>query len=293
MILESVAPGVEAVVLPHPTHEWLAAEAMPVRAYVVGGPRGDEVALVDAGYAAPASVDAIAAALRDRPVAAVLLTHAHPDHGGGAAAIAARTGAPIRVHAAEASSYGADPALFARPIAPGETIDVAGRRLVAVAAPGHTHGGLAYHDPAAGLLFAGDSVLGEGTVVVGPPDGDMLAYLATLERLRALDPLATILPGHGPPVLDPRRKLDEYVRHRRLREAQVVALLEAGPVSADDVVAAHYAGAVLPSLLPLARISALGTLEKLVAEGRATRDGERYRPAAGSSPPVDVARPRP
>ena len=97
--IEPVAPGVEAVVLPSGALHFLSEEGQPVRAYVVAGPRGGDVALVDAGFASRLSVEAVAAALAGRPLAAILLTHGHPDHGGGAAALAARYGAPVRLAA--------------------------------------------------------------------------------------------------------------------------------------------------------------------------------------------------
>jgi glyoxylase-like metal-dependent hydrolase (beta-lactamase superfamily II) len=289
--IEPAAPGVEAVVVPSGASRFLSQDGLPVRAYVVGAPAGgaaSEVAIIDAGYAHRLSVESITAAVAGRRVAAILLTHAHPDHAGGALALALRFGAPVRVRAEEAATRGADARLFStgdgvlRALEEGEVIEVAGRRLRAVAAAGHTRGHVAFHDEREGLLFTGDTILGDGTAVVGPPDGDMTAYMATLEHLRALAPLRAILPGHGAPVSEPQKKIEQYVRHRRLREAQVLAALEEGARSADDLVRVIYEGAVPADLLPLARVSALGQLEKLVAEGRAVREGDLFRLARGA-----------
>jgi glyoxylase-like metal-dependent hydrolase (beta-lactamase superfamily II) len=278
-LIEAVAPGIEAVVIPSGASRFLSEDGLPVRAYVFGGAR--ECVLVDAGYKSRLSVEAIASAVGARHLQAILCTHLHPDHGGGAMALAARYGAPVRAAAEERASFGADLVLEIDPIEEGEAVEIAGRRLEPLRAPGHTRGHLVFWERASGILFSGDTVSGEGTVVVGPPDGDMRAYMATLDRLARLDPLSLILPGHGPPVCDPQKRIEQYVRHRRMREAQVLEVLRRGPATADDVVAAIYAGRLDPTLLPLARISALGHLEKLVAEGRARREGERY--AVGSS----------
>lgn len=275
--IEAAGPGVDAVVLPHGGEGFLSMEGLPVRAYVVGDPRS--CLLVDAGYGSRLSVEAICSAVAGRRVEAILLTHRHPDHGGGARALAARFGAPVRARAAEAASLGADPDLAPLEIEPGEEVRAGGRRLRAVDASGHSKGSLAYHDPDHGLLFSGDAVLGEGTVVVGPPDGDMTAYMATLARLAALEPLRAILPGHGPRIDDPRDRLELYARHRKMREAQVLQSLEGGPRALAEVVAAIYEGQVPDHLLPLAQVSALGHLEKLRREGRAVEEAGRWQRA--------------
>jgi glyoxylase-like metal-dependent hydrolase (beta-lactamase superfamily II) len=127
-------------------------------------------------------------------------------------------------------------------------------------------------------LFAGDLVAGFGTVVIAPPDGNMRDYLASLDRLRALD-LGRIYPGHGPVVEDGRAKLDEYIAHRREREQQVVDALETGMEQIPAMVKRIYAE--VPEVLhPMAERSVLAHLEMLETEGRVIRDGDRWRMVA-------------
>jgi len=273
--IEAIEGGIQSVVLPHGGDGFLSHEGLPVRAYVVGDAR--ECLLVDAGYGTRLSFEAICSAVAGRRVAAILLTHRHPDHGGGARALAARFGAPVRAHALEATSEGADPALAALPLTPGEAVSAGGRTLTAVDAAGHSRGSLAFHEAATGLLFSGDAVLGEGTVVVGPPDGDMAVYLATLERLHALAPLAAILPGHGPRIDDPKARLQLYLRHRRMREAEVLGAIAKGGATLEAIVHAIYEGNIPPHLLPLAHVSAQGHIEKLLREGRIRDEAGTFR----------------
>ena len=279
--IEPVLPGIEAVVIPDGTSGFFSEDGFSVRAYLVGD---RQVVLVDSGYAERLSIEAVSAAVAGRPVRSILLTHRHPDHGGGARALALRFGAPVLASQEEAATAGADPALEVRPIAAGECVEIEGRRLEVIAAPGHTRGHLVYYDRVAGVLFTGDTVLGDGSVVVGPPDGDMCAYLETLERLRGLDPLRVLLPGHGPPVWEARRKIERYLHHRRMREGQVLGLLERGGATLDEIVRAIYVPVVPERFLPLARVSALGTLEMLVAKGRVEKQGDRYRLCGRAQP---------
>ena len=124
------------------------------------------------------------------------------------------------------------------------------------------------------LLFTGDAVLGRGTSVIDPPEGDLAAYLRTLRRLRELSP-RTIYPGHGPVVLRAVAKLDEYLEHRAMREEQVLAALGDGWRSAEELVAEIYADHP-PEVHELAARSVFAHLLKLEVEGRAdkrTKDG--------------------
>ncbi|HZC79281.1 MAG TPA: hypothetical protein VE258_16120, partial [Ktedonobacterales bacterium] len=123
--------------------------------------------------------------------------------------------------------------------------------------------------PASGTLFAGDLVAGSGTVVLAPPEGDLLDYLTSLRRLLALD-LRRIWPAHGPAIERPRELLEEYLQHRDERERQVLAGLAAGKETVAGLVAAIYAD-VDPQLHPVAALSVTAHLQKLEREGRVRR----------------------
>jgi glyoxylase-like metal-dependent hydrolase (beta-lactamase superfamily II) len=200
-------------------------------------------------------------------VAAIVLTHRHPDHAEVAGRAARRFGAPIA---------GAAPPLEpgGRVVADGELLSAGGVRLAAIATPGHSSDHLCFllgRD-----LFTGDHILGRGTTVVAYPDGDMEAYMSSLERVRGLE-VDRLLPGHGPPVDDPAAVIDEYIEHRLMRERQVLDGLAAGPATPEELVERIYAD-VDPVLHPVAAMSVRAHLAKLAKEGRAVQDNERWRP---------------
>lgn len=198
-------------------------------------------------------------------VGAIALTHDHPDHATGAVPLASITGAPV---------YAARHREGMRSIRDGGRLASGEAALSAVATPGHAPDHVAFFDATTGSLFTGDLVLGRGTSVIDPPEGDLVAYLRSLRRLRELSP-RTIYPGHGPVVLRAVAKLDEYAEHRRMREAQVLSALGDGWRRAGELVTeiyAHYPAEVHD----LAERSVLAHLLKLEAEGRAekrTKDG--------------------
>jgi glyoxylase-like metal-dependent hydrolase (beta-lactamase superfamily II) len=193
-------------------------------------------------------------------IEAILLTHHHRDHAPGAVRLAALTGAPVLALRPEEGE---------QQIRDGEVLEAGGTTLRVVHAPGHTQDHVVFHDPFSGALFTGDAVLGRGTSVVDPPDGDMGAYMRALSAMISLSP-RVIYPGHGPVVWSAMSKLDEYVQHRKEREGQVLAALERGAETPEDIVPRIYEN-YPPELYPAAARSVLAHLLKLEREGRIAR----------------------
>jgi glyoxylase-like metal-dependent hydrolase (beta-lactamase superfamily II) len=210
------------------------------------------------------------------PVGAILLTHHHPDHAQGAALLADQTGAPVLAFR---------PTAVERKLADGAIVPGGGVILHAVHAPGHTPDHLVFFERESGALFTGDAVLGRGTSVIDPPEGDMTAYMRSLSVMVALAP-RVIYPGHGPAVWSAVQKLREYVDHRKDRERQVLAGLENGARTAEELVPRIYPE-YPEELHPAAARSVLAHLLKLAREGRVARVGrpadERFALASGAA----------
>jgi glyoxylase-like metal-dependent hydrolase (beta-lactamase superfamily II) len=207
--------------------------------------------VVDPGPDDPAHLDAVAAT---GPVTQILLTHGHPDHADGAAALRDRTAAPVRA---------LDPAhrLGGEGLGEGDVVAAAGVELRVLATPGHTSDSLCF--AVADAVLTGDTVLGRGTTVVAHPDGRLGDYLDSLRRLHELG-TRTVLPGHGPELPDLAAVTAYYLRHREERLDQVRAALETlGPdATAADVVPVVYAE-VDPVLWPAAEWSVRAQLDYL------------------------------
>jgi glyoxylase-like metal-dependent hydrolase (beta-lactamase superfamily II) len=148
--------------------------------------------------------------------------------------------------------------------------------------PGHTRGHVCLIEDQSGAVIAGDLVAGTGTVIIDPPEGDMAAYLASLDRLLGENPGA-IFPAHGPVVPGGALKLEQYRAHRLEREERVLAALskQEGPASPAQLVPAAYPD-VAPEMYPYAERSLLAHLYKLEKEGRVLRSGSAFslRPEA-------------
>lgn len=199
------------------------------------GAVGGAIVVIDPGPDDAAHLQAIVDAAEGR-VASILLTHGHPDHAEGARHLHEMTGAGVRA---------LDPkhVLGGEGLTAGEVIAAGEDEIHVFATPGHTSDCLSFYLPRDGALLTGDTVLGRGTTVVAWPDGDLGAYLASLDALRALaaDAAASaILPGHGPVLSDPVAVLDAYLDHRRARLAQVREAVDKGARTPDEVVDAVY-----------------------------------------------------
>jgi len=241
--IERVAPGVRRLLAPNPSPFTFTG----TQTYVVGEA---EVAVIDPGPADPAHLGALLAALAGERIAAILCTHTHRDHSPASRPLAASTGAPIvgcaPVAMAADDGPRADEAFDPdyrpnRILVDGETIGGQGWRLTAVATPGHTSNHLCFALDGTGILFTGDHVMGWSTTVVAPPDGDMADYMASLDTLLARDD-AVYFPAHGPAVTEPRAHVASLVEHRRERERQILARLEAGEGQIPDIVRSIYLG---------------------------------------------------
>jgi glyoxylase-like metal-dependent hydrolase (beta-lactamase superfamily II) len=257
--VEAVAPGIRVLALRTPT----LPPAAHTNVYLVG-PEIGPVAVVDPGSPYPDQQAVLDQFLADVPIDMVLLTHHHGDHIGGAAALAARWGVPIAAHAATARRLEGIVEVTSL-LADGDRV----HGLLAVHTPGHAEGHLCFERD--GFTIAGDMVAGIGTILIDPSEGDMALYLASLELLLAR-PAATLLPAHGPPIVDGPAKLREYLAHRRMREDRVLAALGDTPAALDDLLPTAY-GDTPRMLWPLAERSLRAHLDKLVNEGRARFDG--------------------
>jgi glyoxylase-like metal-dependent hydrolase (beta-lactamase superfamily II) len=224
--------------------------------------------LIDAGVGAPSHLDAIAAALDTSGgvLAQVLVTHAHPDHASGAPAIAARwpTAEFRKWPWPEKDSRIPVPW---QPLADGERLRAGDLQLEVVATPGHSPDHVCFWHADSRTLFGGDLLIEGATVVVpGTRGGRLKDYLASLERVAALAP-AQVLPAHGAVIGQPLSLIERYIAHRRARERQVLAAIDGGAASVDEIVARVYPG-LAEALLPAATETVHAHVRKLLDEGR-------------------------
>ena len=262
---EALEPGIARLLARNPS----PFTYFGTQTYLVGE---GELVVIDPGPAVTEHIEAIVTALTGRKLAAIACTHTHRDHSPASRALKAATGAPIigcaalaletvgpRADASFDKEYVPDQVL-----ADGEAIEFdGGRRLVAVATPGHTSNHLCFEFGDA--LFTGDHVMGWSTTVVVPPDGDMGAYMQSLEKLRKRED-RIYYPAHGPAVTRPNQLVRGMIGHRLQRERQILKRLNAGDREIPEIVAACYPG-LDPRLVPAAGGSVLAHLMDLDRRG--------------------------
>ncbi|MBK8064386.1 MAG: MBL fold metallo-hydrolase [Betaproteobacteria bacterium] len=234
-----------------------------------------DLAVIDPGPLIDAHVDAILEAGAGR-IRWVLCTHTHLDHSPAAVRIKAATGATVLGRPAPRG--GNQDQAFApdRIMEHGERLDIGGVVLRAIHTPGHASNHLCFLLESTRMLFTGDHVMQGSTVVINPPDGDMRAYLASLELLLDED-LAILAPGHGYLIGAPHKEARRLISHRLAREAKVVeAMHRLGPATPEALVAAVYDD-VPPKLHPVAMRSLSAHLDKLVIERRAALEAGCWR----------------
>jgi glyoxylase-like metal-dependent hydrolase (beta-lactamase superfamily II) len=271
--IETVAPGIRRVIANNPGPFTFRGTGT----YIVGE---GKVAVIDPGPDLAEHVGALLDALRGETITHILVTHTHRDHSPAAAAVKAATGAPTYGFGPHAGGRRGEAAVeeggdwdFAPDtvVHDGDEIAGAGWRFEAVHTPGHTSNHLCFALADSGVLFSGDHVMGWSTSVIAPPDGDMAAYMASLDKLlRRSD--AVYWPTHGPAITEPKTHVRAFIDHRREREAGIVQCLKEGVGRIDAMVERLYVG-LNPNLRRAAGRSVLAHLIDLMGRGMVLSDG--------------------
>jgi glyoxylase-like metal-dependent hydrolase (beta-lactamase superfamily II) len=263
-MLEQLEPGIGRVLAHNPS----AFTYYGTQSYVIGT---GEVAVIDPGPDIPEHIEALEKAIAGRRVAAIMCTHTHRDHSPASRPLAERTGAPIvgcaplaletvgpRADASFDGDYAPE-----RVLEDGEALELEAKAITAVATPGHTSNHLCFAYE--GALLTGDHVMGWSTTVVVPPDGDMAAYMASLDKLRQRED-RIYYPAHGPAVTNPQQYVRHLMGHRMQREKQILRLVGEKPRPIPDIVANAYPG-LDPRLTAAAGGSVLAHLLDLQRRG--------------------------
>jgi glyoxylase-like metal-dependent hydrolase (beta-lactamase superfamily II) len=238
--------------------------------YLVGR---ESAVVIDVALSAESNLDGIieqAEAMGAKRLEKILLTHIHSDHCAGALALKKRSGAKVGIHRSRAGYLGGEDFYYHD----GEPISYGAGELRVLHTPGHESGHCCFYESNDQVLFSGDHILGYGTAVIRPPDGNMTDYMRSLERLLEFN-IALILPGHGPLIGKPQAKIQEYIEHRLMRERQVLDALTKGRQTIGAITEMIYVD-VSPPLKNVAEFSVQAHLEKLIREARVKREGNRY-----------------
>jgi ribonuclease/clavin/mitogillin len=249
--------------------------------YLIYGSR--EILVIDPGSPYEDEQQALAHCIDDliaegRSVREIILTHVHPDHTAGVNALndhlEKKQGAkaPVAAHRLTAKSLKNEVSID-RHIEDNEELELNGEpsiKLRALYTPGHARGHLCFYDERTGALISGDNIVGFGSVLIDPPEGNMREYLESLRRMRALPNLSVLFGGHGPAIANPYEKIDEYITHRLLREELILEAVREGVSSPKEIVSRVYTD-VPPKAHEMAERAVLAHLEKLEADGLVAR----------------------
>jgi len=237
------------------------------RVYFVAGQKG---ALIDSSYGqeeiADTYVDYVNSVSKTG-VDYIIITHAHPDHISGLSLLKRRTGAQTILHSAEVTDIPID-----RRVEDGEVISLGGIDLEIVHTPGHNPGHICLYIRKSKIMFSGDHVLSKTTTALQPPWGDMTQYIESLRKLLKYD-IDLMLPAHGPPIREPRKRIEEIIQHRLEREQQVFELLSKGKDTVKAITSEIYPE-LSGFLFAVAKGQTYAHLVKLEKEGKVVSQGD-------------------
>lgn len=273
--VDQVAPGVRRVIANNPSPFTLYGTGT----YIIG--TGD-VAVIDPGPADPVHIGAILAALPDERISHILVTHTHMDHSPGCQLLQAQCDAPTYAygpHGAGKLAEGIDVEEGGdmefdpdHRVKDGDVLSAADWSVECVYTPGHTSNHMCFAYQEGQALFTGDHVMGWSTSIISPPDGDMAAYMSSLQRLLARDD-QVYWPTHGPAIEDPKAHVNAFIAHREEREAQIMRCIDDGVNTIHEMVPLMYKDT--PEFMyPAAARSVFAAIEYLVQRGDLLCDGE-------------------
>lgn len=261
----TIIPGIVEVVPDRQRPGWESPNI-----YVLGE---DPITLIDAGYDREDTLNAIRQGIGGKKVERIILTHGHIDHAGGAWELRKEHGCEVCAHPDEewAIDHRFPGNKIDRKLDSGEKIQAGEFTIEVILVPGHAQGHIALYIESHGILFPGDLVTGSGSTLVAPPEGSMSQYMKSLKLVRKM-PLKMLLPGHGPIVNDPRKRISDLIEHRELREICIAKCLLEKPMDLKELVKAMYIGLIHPNLEMAAAGTAWAHLEKMIEDGSVTAE---------------------